>query len=193
MAEQIDLDAVCKPSQTAIFPFTSRRYRQLADDDIVPPVKRGKIELLKACRDLLLHQQSLIEGRGSASMSDEKKRLTRINADRKQLQLERERGQLIETESAMRLWGAVCSNMRSKLLSIPTKLSPLVFSLGSIPEIKDRLEKAIHEVLNELASPDLEQIAKLAGHRPGIGDVKATSKSAGKRMVRRKKISKPGK
>ena len=136
MAKKTNLDSVCKPSPSYIFPFTSRRYRQLAGEGILPSVVSGEINLPMACRLLLEHQQELIEGRGSASYADEKKRKTRLEADRKELDLERMRGEVISTSKAMGLWGAVCFSIRSKLLSIPTKIAPLVFSLKSIPEIK---------------------------------------------------------
>jgi hypothetical protein len=94
----IDLEKVCKPSPDAVFPFTSRRYRQLADDQVVPPVKRGQIDRVRACRDLIAHQQALIDGQGSLSFTDEKKRLTKINADRKELMLQKEQSKLVEAE-----------------------------------------------------------------------------------------------
>ena len=194
MSEQlIELDKLCKPAPGAIFPFGARRYRQLAEEEILPPVRRGKVEFLRACRDLFAHQQALIDGRSGGSMSDEKKRLTRINADRKELQLQKERGELINTETAMKLWGTVCANMRSKLLAVPSKLAPLVFALKSIAEVKARMEKSIHEVLNELANPDLTEISRVGGNKPRARNTKASTGPTGKRMGRRKEIPEPGK
>jgi phage terminase Nu1 subunit (DNA packaging protein) len=176
-------DRICSP----------RRYRQLADEGLCPKVKAGKVDGPTALRDLLFYYNQLAQNSGSISLTDERKRKTRLEADRKELDLERMRGEVISTTRAMSLWGSVCFQIRSKILAIPTKIAPLIFSLKTIPEIKERLEVAVHEVLNELASPDLEQIARMDGRKPDLINPKSAGKVKRQPVVRRKKVSKPGK
>jgi len=92
-------------------------------------------------------------------LQKQRARLTRINADRRELQLKQERGQLIRTEVARSLWGATLQGMVSKLEALPSRLAPMCFGM-SIPEIKAALDRGIYEIRAEMANPDLKEIAK---------------------------------
>lgn len=127
---------------------TTRRLNQLIRDKIVPDPKDADI------KTVIRAYVTFIKS-GSKDLIAERTRLTKVNADRKELMLRRERGELIETDKAMYLWGQVTMVIRSKLLSLPTKLSPLVLGCKNLVEIKAVLEKFIYEILTELANPDL--------------------------------------
>ena len=155
MANEVKLEKVSQQ----VFGISPRRYRQLAADGIVPQVVNGEIDLLRATRDLLDYYRKLLAGQGSLSLTDERVRLTKINADRKELQLQREKGELIETAIAMQVWGDVVMRMRSKLLSIPTKLAGIAVGHQSPVEVKSVVDKYIEEVLSELSNPDLYKLS----------------------------------
>jgi len=91
------------------------------------------------------------------NLLEERTRLTRIQADRKELELRIAQGELIDTAEAMRRWGAVVQSIRSKLLAMPSKLGPLVFGAKTLSEINEVSEKFVHEVLSELANPNLKK------------------------------------
>ena len=99
----------------------------------------------------------------------------------KRLRLAQARGDLLETEKAMKLWGGVCANMRSKLLALPNKMATLVFSLKTIPEINARLQSSIYEVLNELSNPDLAAVARDPGVKRFLKSDKQKNKKGGKK------------
>ena len=186
MANEQNLEAVCK----SVFGITSRQYRYLANDGKVPPVVSGKIDFVLATKQLLEYYRKLAAGQGSLSLTDERTRLTKINADRKDLQLNKERGDLLHVDICMKLWGAVCQNMRGKMLAIPKKLAPLTFGARTIPEIEATIRKAIYECLEEVSEPDLKRVAG------GDGDTKhakAAQRPANKSVGRRRKGVKPGK
>jgi hypothetical protein len=88
----------------------------------------------------------------------QKIRLTKINADRKELELKRASGLLIETAFAQKMWSEVLRRFISRIESIPAKLPPMVIGL-SMPEIKAVTEKLIYEARCELSSPDLVDAA----------------------------------
>jgi len=145
----------------AVFGIGWRRYRQLATDGVTPPVKAGKIDLIEASRTLIEYYRKRAEAGGSLSLTDERTRLTRINADRKQLELEKMRGETIDTERAQQVWAAVMQNVVNKLELLPAKLPPMAYGL-TIPEIKALVEKMLYEVRNEIANPDLQELARMA-------------------------------
>ena len=189
MANEINLEQACQ----LILGITSRRYRQMAAEDLVPPVIKGKIEIFKACKYLLEYYRKMAAGQGSMSLTDERVRITRLNADLKELQYKKLRGELIEVEKAMRLWGQVINAIRQKLLAMPVKLPPLIAGIKSLPQIKGRVDDFIREALVELANIELNGNSAEQGmesDRNNAEDVKAAAEIKGKRMGRRKKKAK---
>lgn len=95
----------------------------------------------------------------SPGLLQERTRLTKINADRKQLMLAKERGELINTEKAMLAWGYVTKNKDNKLSAMPRKGAPLLYGLN-MPEIEAKLTQIIDEVRNEISNPNLNQLKR---------------------------------
>lgn len=125
------------------------------------------------------------------SLTEERLRRERIRADRDQLALDRERGDVIKTETAQKLWAAVMQNVVNRLDAMSSKVAPRVHGL-SIPEAKAEIDKSINEVKGEIANPDLGEIARMASHKrpPKPGPSKAVSK--GKRVGGSKSDAKSG-
>ena len=186
---EVKLEAAAR----GIFGITSRQYRKHAVEDGAPSVIRGKINIFQACKWLIGYYRALAKGQGSLSLTDERTRLTKITADRKELQLEEEKGELINTMEAMEAWGIVCQAIRSKVLSTPSKLAPLILGIKTISEIKEITEKFIREVLTEIANPDLIKIAKMASDKGNVKHIKSSATSNGKRVGRPRKSVKPRK
>ena len=186
---EVKLEAVARE----IFGITSRQYRKHAVEDGAPSVIRGKINIFQACKWLIGYYRALAKGQGSLSLTDERIRLTKITADRKELQLKEEKGELINTMEAMEAWGMVCQAIRSKVLSTPSKLAPLILGIKTISEIKEITEKFMREVLTEIANPDLIKIAKMASDKGDVKHIKSSATSKGKRVGRPRKSVKPRK
>ena len=187
MANEVNLEIASRE----IFGITSRQYRKHAHEDGAPIVIGGKVNLIQACKWLINYYRAMAKGQGSLSLTDERTRLTKINADRKELRLKEEKGELINTMEAMGAWGIVCQTIRSKVLSMPSKLAPLILGVKTIPEIKEITEKFIREVLTEIANPDLIKIAKMASDKGNIKYIKSPATSKGKRVGRPRKNTKP--
>ena len=191
MAGEIDLNKFVAYWESKGLKMKARRYRQIADEGRVPKVVKGKIlDPMATMTALACYYQKLAEGNGSLSLTDERTRLTRINADKKELELEKARGELIDTAFAQKMWGGVLENIVKKIDIIPSKLPPLAFGL-SIPEIKAVTERMIFEVKNEMSNPDLEQIARNTSNK-GIAKFGETSVAPKrKRLGGRKSDAKP--
>ena len=193
MAVEIELEKFVSYWEGKGLKMKSRRYRTLAEEGKVPKLaKGGKVtDPMAAMTALACYYQKLAEGNGSLSLTDERTRLTRINADKKELELEKARGELLDTAFAQKMWGGVLENIVKKIDIIPAKLPPLAFGL-SIPEIKAVTERMIFEVKNEMSNPDLESIARTTSNKgaakfnTGAPDLKR------KRVGRQKPDAKPG-
>lgn len=175
----------------ALLSLTPRRVQQLAKDGIISKGERGIYNLAETIRGYVKFLQGI--NTGGADLHAERTRLTKINADRKQLDLEKARGELINVDMAMKIWGGVVSSARTRILAIPNKLAPLVVSVNDVAEIKETVEEFIYEVLNELANPNLEKIERMANGLPGGADVSSAPKTKRKRVGGPKKKIKPGK
>jgi len=150
------------------------RYRQLAKDGRVPMPVNGVINVSDAMFALLVYYQRLARDKESPTLLSERARLTRTQADRAELKLKKESGELIPTASAMQQWGAVIQTVRQKILAIPMKTAPLLYGLETA-EIKERLQRQIFEVLEELSNPRL------------YGSTEAANKKRGKRARKKQK------
>jgi len=192
MANDTDLEQFASYWAAKGLKMTSRRYRQIADEDKVPKVVKGKIkDPMAAMTMIAVYYQKLAEGSGSLSLTDERTRLTRINADRKQLELEKARGELLDTAFSQKMWAGVLENIVKKIDIIPAKLPPLAYGL-SIPEIKSLTERMIFEVKNEMSNPDLESIARTACNKGAAKLVAGQTDIKRQRVGRQKPDAKPG-
>lgn len=91
---------------------------------------------------------------------DERARLTREQADKVAMDNEERRGRLVDSDRVGMWWAKIITNAKTRLLAIPTKASPLVLGMKTMPQVRDQLERMINEVLSELSSanpiPDFE-------------------------------------
>ena len=83
----------------------------------------------------------------------EKARLDRLRADMVEQQLAISRGELIREDELILAWTKVGVEIKTRLLSIPTKAAPMLIGLKGMPQVKDILEGLIHDALNEIGSP----------------------------------------
>lgn len=67
-----------------------------------------------------------------------------------ELELARARGELIEKELAVKQLQYLMVATRQRMLAIPTTLARQLLHKGDVREVHSILQKAIHEVLNEL-------------------------------------------
>jgi len=186
MANMVKVQDVCH----AFIPITPRRYRQLAEEGHVPKPEKGMVDLLPALRDYIAYQHQRLQGSGSLSLTDERTRLTKIQADRKEIELLRTKGELLPVQEAMAVWSAVIITMKTRLLGFPRKMAPVVYGCAKETEIQELLQREIDEICNELADPDLQELALRTGdaaaHRQG-GD----GTSEGKGKADRKRVGRP--
>ena len=146
----VSLDKVCM----YVFGFSSRRYRHYAMEGRLPTPIKGKIDLIQAFRmfRILKDEQILASSKG-VSLTEQRARLTKINADRRELMLLEEKERLLDTDKVIAYTGHIAMKIRAKILAMPTKLSPMLTNRKKVQEIKDIMEKYAYETLEELADP----------------------------------------
>lgn len=90
-------------------------------------------------------------------------RTRKMNADAEiaELELARIRQTLCKTDDVVKAWESVLHACRSKFLAVPSKMAPVLANLSDTAVIKDHLEGAVREALEELANyqPSIDPVA----------------------------------
>lgn len=90
-------------------------------------------------------------------------RTRKINAEAEiaELELQRIKATMCFTADVVKAWESVLHACRAKLLAVPVKMAPIVSGLSDTGVIKDRIEEAIREALDELANynPSVDPVA----------------------------------
>jgi phage terminase Nu1 subunit (DNA packaging protein) len=86
------------------------------------------------------------------SMQEAKLRKECAQASLAELELQKERGELIEITEVATLVAKEYSTIRAKLLGLPSKLSGIIYSLQSQKEVREVLDNAFREILEELSA-----------------------------------------
>jgi phage terminase Nu1 subunit (DNA packaging protein) len=153
MANTVKIDKVC-PN---VFGISVRRYQQLAKESILPQSDNGYIDFVLATKHLISYYQKLVEGQGSITLTEERARLARVQADLVTLEYKKAIGELVDADEVSRIWIAMGQACRSRLLAIPAKLPPLLEGKNKVEchrILQDHIYEALDELSERLADPD---------------------------------------
>ena len=87
------------------------------------------------------------------SPQDEKARLDRLRADKVELDIKIATGELVKLDEISDAWVRSGTNTKTKILNVPTKIAPLVIGCKTIPQVKEIVDKALHEALADFDGP----------------------------------------
>ncbi|MGR8917973.1 MAG: terminase small subunit [Gammaproteobacteria bacterium] len=87
------------------------------------------------------------------TLDKEKTRLTRAQAEKTELEVATLRGDLIPSDTVMRVQGGMVSAFRARALALPSKMAPQVIGLDE-KGAEAVLTDAVHEALDELGDFD---------------------------------------
>jgi len=116
----------------------------------VTPVEtkgRSKLYLL---RDVIPHVAKYLGAPDVIDLNVERARKMKAEAELAEIELAKMRSETINVEVASLIWGEVLSVAKSRLLSIPAKLAPIVAVEDAPAMCKALIEEQVVEVLDEL-------------------------------------------
>ena len=99
---------------------------------------------------------------GELDYTQERAKLTRLQAERVTLDLEQQRGKLLPLEMVILAWQGQIANARAKLLALPPKVAAQVLGMESYVEIEQAIRDIIYEALDELAGDGDFEVARRA-------------------------------
>lgn len=134
--------------------LTERRVQQLVKEGVIPKTERNRYELAPAVQGYIRYLQERMVGNTAQPLDyqNEKSRLVRIQADKAQIELDHMSQTLVATSEVAKEWESILNDMKSKILSIPTKAAPLVRDETNTSVIMDILQSFIDETLEELSN-----------------------------------------
>jgi phage terminase Nu1 subunit (DNA packaging protein) len=143
----VNLQSVCED----VFGFSVGRYHSLSKEGIVPPPEKGRIHLVKSAAAYIGHLRAKIEkGEERPGLTAERERLTKLQADLAQRDLDERDANLLPFDEVKTAWARLVTAFKARVLAIPVTVTPLVYG-QTMPVIKERLEKGVYDALTELA------------------------------------------
>jgi terminase small subunit / prophage DNA-packing protein len=150
---------------------------------ILPRADPGQLDL-DACRVAYIRSiRARASGHGVYSkdgkildLAAERARLAKEQADHHHMKNEQLRGSLLPRDEVTAAVQAAFSNVKARLLAIPTKAAPLVLRAKTLPAIKAQLTELIHEALGDLAKT---KVIPEPGEYEVLGDDSGIENSGG--------------
>ena len=133
-----------------IFGVSQRRIQEFVQLGILAKQKRGQYSL-RGCTKAYIRFLRDKQSRYPVDLQNERARLTKLQADKCDLELQEARDEVIRAEDVAKTWGDLVVAAHSRLLAIPTSLTPGILAADSQNAVTELLRDAIEDALNELA------------------------------------------
>ena len=159
------MDPLTHEQAAALAGVTIRRLYQIVDDEPDGPRRSSPGHF-----DCKAFGEWLEKRRAPDNFQAERTRLTKAQADKAEIEAAELARELVRTEDVKLTWGELVAAVRAKLLSLPSKLAPLLAPPGKVAEAQALAETMVHEALSELAGSGLPANRARSG---GFGAVDA--------------------
>jgi len=135
--------------------LSDRRVQELVKEGVIPKSDHGRYELAPCVQGYIRYLQERSHKNTPVAGPDyhiEKSRLTKLQADKVQINNDRELSDLVNAAEVEREWSLVISDCKNRLLSIPSKMAPILAPITEPAQIMNVADDLIREALDELAS-----------------------------------------
>lgn len=144
--------------------ITQRRVQQLENENILVKNADGKFELSK---NIELYYTWKLQPSNNTNYDTEKALHEKAKRERAEMINAKLKGQLHDAKDVEQVLTNMLVNFRSKMMGIPSKISPRLVRQKDINIVNHELEKAIKESLTELSEYDP---AMFTGEIEGVED-----------------------
>ena len=167
--------------------LTERRIQQLAKDEVIPKAQRGEYEMIPCVHGYIDYLKAKIGREFTAEdLAINRNRLLKAQADLAEIEKQKQEGELIAKDEVKKNWLSILTVIKSKLLSMPNKVAPVVMTYKNVNEVKLILKDKIYDTLHEIAGADLTQDDKRNVRRSKVKSkpIKTSSESNNKQVGR---------
>lgn len=111
-----------------------------------------------------------------------------------EMDLAKARREYVASSDVQHVWADVLANMKSKLLSMPTILAPMLVDQKDASQIKEIIDRSVIDCLEELSSydPQIEVAPDDGGSDEGSGEGRNSNAQA-TAAPKRKRVGRPRK
>lgn len=140
-----------------IIGVSDRRIRQLADEGILTKVSSGRYNLQESLHSYILNLRVANDASKKTDLEDkldyglEKAMHERVKRHITELQYALMKGNVHKSEDVEAVMTNMLTNFKTKILNLPSKLTPLLVDRSDKKYILNLLTNEFHEVLNELS------------------------------------------
>jgi len=130
---------------------------RLIKEGIIDKQDRGKYEVDAVRLQYLKHIRNLAgNNNNNLELGAERARLAKEQADAKEMENAVERGDLVYIEKVARQFEQQLTKTRNKLLAAPTRVAAEAHAAATVKEVREIIEVAIIEALDELVGYNKE-------------------------------------
>ncbi len=139
-----------------IIGVSDRRIRQLAKENILVRAAKGRYKLMDSIINYILTLKVEMEASsvqsldGEIDLEEEKAIHERVKRHISELKLQTMKGDLHKSADVERVMTDMLVSVKTRLLSMPAKLAPLLVARSEIDYIRAALNREVLEALNEL-------------------------------------------
>ncbi len=146
-----------------ILDLMDRWVCQLVQDGIIPKnFDRGRYELIPTVRayirwlrDRSLYGEAKAAKENVISLDEARRRKLIADAEFTELELEKERLEVVDIAETEKAWSDVLLNVRAKLLAMPTTTAALLAVENDQKVVKELLTKSVEQALTELSAIEI--------------------------------------
>lgn len=159
--------------------LTERRVNQLAKSGVLPKAARGRYELVPVVRAYIhyLRQKTVNNDVGADDYAKHRARLTKAKADMAEMEKDQMANQLIPANDVQDAWEVMVSNMRNKMLSLPTKVATAVFVAENAADAQSIIKEQVNEALAELSAVEVKTANPIRATEPDDDSKQSDEKS----------------
>ena len=132
--------------------LSDRRVQQLVKENVIRKAKRNTFILIDAIQDYVNYQAGKNLGNYSKgeNYQEEKARLTKLQADKADLEVESMSANLVPADDVSRHWYQIITDCKNRLLTVPSKAAPIVAAETEAGMVQDIIDDLMREALEEL-------------------------------------------
>jgi len=132
--------------------LSDRRVQQLVKENVIRKAKRNTFIVIDAVQDYVNYQAGKNLGNYSKgeNYQEEKARLTKLQADKAELEVESMSANLVPADDVSRHWYQIITDCKNRLLTVPSKAAPIVAAETEAGMVQDIIDDLMREALEEL-------------------------------------------
>ena len=140
--------------------MSARNVQLLEKEGVAVRVGHGKYDLGSSLRNFVAHIEAEASPQEDAEFEIQRTRVYRARAEILEAQSQAIRGELHDGGCIMEVMGDALSNLRAKMLAIPSRLAPILADESDPNRCAEIIRDAIHEALAECSKYNAREVVR---------------------------------